>query len=348
MRPHMLLLLLGGGGLVLDAPTQTAPADATISDTPRPTFTWNAVTNALTYEIQIASDAGFSTIVDSSSAVATTSYQPASSIDLEAGASATLRWRVRTKTPVESEWSAVRTLTFSAISYLQTLTQGGFARRLNSNSSLPNQMPDADFNITTINGSPSLINSPFGTNQGLVLDANGKWVRIGNNADLAALGNAVSYTIIARFRLAASPGNTTRFIYSYDSTNHNVQISAGDKLTARLNSTTTPTGDALAVSTASIAEGSNTKIAAVYNPADKALGWRLYNGATTVSEMALTTDNALTVTRGAISTQALYFGDRAAGGGDRNILAEMFDFVAYVPIDMTLTQLNVVMVRIPD
>lgn len=217
--------------------------------------------------------------------------------------------------------------------------------RLNSTSALINLAGNANLNATTINGSPALVDSPFGTNQGLALNANGKWARVPNGADAVTLGNTASYTIMARFRLAASPGNTTRFVYSWDSANHNLTISVADKLSAIR--TSNGGTDAQAASTASIPEGSNIAVAEVFNPADKPNGIRLYSGTTSYSEMALTTDTTLTVALGQINTQNLYVGDRSNAGGDRNILAEMFDFFAYLPVGMTLAQLNTALSMLP-
>jgi subtilisin-like proprotein convertase family protein len=59
---------------------------------PRPRFSWNAVPNAATYEVQIASDANFATVLLSQTGIATTSFT-ASSLNLTAGS--TYYWRVR-------------------------------------------------------------------------------------------------------------------------------------------------------------------------------------------------------------------------------------------------------------
>lgn len=338
----LLLGLFGGGGLVLAAPALVSPADDFVSDDPTPTFSWEAVVNADTYEMQIASDSGFGSIVDSDDALAVTSYTPSSSIDPGDGPSSARYWRVRAKTPVEGEWSEVRSLTFSAASYLLTLTTAGFIGRLNATDTI-NNIGGSDALDGTVQGSPSLVNSPFGTNQGLALDANGKRLRMANSATVVALGNAASFTVIARLRLAASPGNTSRYIYSFENSNHRLAININDTLDLIRTSSGTA---ARAISSGTIPEGSNVKVASVFNPADKPNGIRLYSGATSFSEMALGTDTTMTGTLGAITTQNLFFGDRALG--DVSVLAEMCDFVAKVPVGMTLAQLNVVAARIPD
>lgn len=92
------------GGLVLPAPVITAPTEMQFLNAAQLTLEWDAVDGALTYEVEIATDSGFSTIVDSDDAVATTSFSLAG-LDPTDGQ----HWaRVRVKTPVESNWSATR------------------------------------------------------------------------------------------------------------------------------------------------------------------------------------------------------------------------------------------------
>jgi hypothetical protein len=221
-------------------------------------------------------------------------------------------------------------------SYLAGLTGGaGLMFRLNSTTTVLNQLPTANLD-GTVQGTPSLVDSPYGEDQGLALDANGKRIRVANHAAVASLGNAASFTVIARLRLASSPGNTTRMIYSFENSNHSLSISTADKLSALRSSAGGTNGSAL--STDSIAHGSNVMVASVFSPADKSNAFRMYTGATTFAEMALTTDVTLTVALGQMTTQNLYFGDRALG--DFGLMAEMCDVLAFVPIGMTLAQLN--------
>ncbi len=74
------------------APTLTAPANNATDQALLPQFTWNADTNAEEYEIQIASDAGFTNIVEAAT-VTTNTYTITTSLtgDTE------YWWRVRTK-----------------------------------------------------------------------------------------------------------------------------------------------------------------------------------------------------------------------------------------------------------
>lgn len=89
-----------------DAPaaaTLTSPADGATGVATVPTFTWQAVTDAEGYEIQIATDAGFSTIIDSD-IVEGTSYTSGVSLLPKT----TYYWRVRAVNPCgDGAWSAV-------------------------------------------------------------------------------------------------------------------------------------------------------------------------------------------------------------------------------------------------
>ncbi len=72
------------------APTLIAPADGSTPSTTQPFFQWSAVTGATGYTIEIASDAAFTTIVDSAS-VAAPSYTPVVALNIGTD----YWWRVR-------------------------------------------------------------------------------------------------------------------------------------------------------------------------------------------------------------------------------------------------------------
>ncbi len=81
--------------LVLDAgaplsPTLISPANNATGVPTSPTFTWQPAANAASYEIQIATDAAFSNIVDSASGLTTTSYDTAVTLN----ATTQYYWRV--------------------------------------------------------------------------------------------------------------------------------------------------------------------------------------------------------------------------------------------------------------
>ncbi len=59
------------------APTLTAPANGATGTALSPTFTWAAATQAKTYTIEIATDAGFTNIVRTSTGITSTSYSGA-------------------------------------------------------------------------------------------------------------------------------------------------------------------------------------------------------------------------------------------------------------------------------
>jgi len=73
------------------AATPLAPTTA-LRVSPRPRFTWNAVANATAYEVEVASDASFTTVVLTQTGITSTSFTP-SAIALTAGT--TYYWRVR-------------------------------------------------------------------------------------------------------------------------------------------------------------------------------------------------------------------------------------------------------------
>lgn len=85
--------------------TLTSPANRSVLSDHTPTFAWNAVTGADTYEIEIASDAAFTSIEDTDAAVATNSNTPASPLDETI---AFLYWRVRVSAPIVGPWSETR------------------------------------------------------------------------------------------------------------------------------------------------------------------------------------------------------------------------------------------------
>lgn len=220
---------------------------------------------------------------------------------------------------------------------------GSIVWRLNNTTTITNLKGNSLLN-GTVQGTPSLIASPFGNDQGLVLDANGKKVIIATNATLTALANATSYTIMARLRLAASPGNTIRAImYFANSASHNFQITTIDKLQIARGAATT---SASAISTPSITEGSNVWVAAVFNPADKPNAFRLYQGATTLSEMALSTDIAAVGALNNLAGQQMNMGDRTLN--DLGIRAEMADLFIYTPSGMTLADMTKITDVTPD
>jgi serine protease len=93
------------------APVLTAPANALLTNDPTPTFTWNAVISGNTYDIEIASDAGFTAINDSDTGLSTTTYTSASLSD------GIHYWRVRARNTLGTIglWSAARSFTVDTL-----------------------------------------------------------------------------------------------------------------------------------------------------------------------------------------------------------------------------------------
>jgi hypothetical protein len=72
------------------APTLLTPANGALNVPAAPTFTWNAVAQAASYSIQVATDAGFSNIVASATGIAGTSWTS----NVALNTSSTYYWRV--------------------------------------------------------------------------------------------------------------------------------------------------------------------------------------------------------------------------------------------------------------
>jgi len=238
-------------------------------------------------------------------------------------------------------------LTFPEKTWTQEIVNlvpsGSIVWRFDNTSTITNLAGNSALN-GTVNGSPSLVDSPFGPNQGLALDANGKKVIVTTNASLTTLANSTSHTIIARLRLAASPGNTSRQILNYaNASSFFVSITPLDKLNVIRGADTTA---GAALSTDSVIEGSNNWIAVVFNPADKPNAFRLYQGATSLSEMALAIDTAAVGALTNFAGQQLNVGDRSLN--DINVRAEMFDLFIYTPSGMTQNELNAIIDVTPN
>ncbi|MBK8283608.1 MAG: hypothetical protein IPK97_01335 [Ahniella sp.] len=93
-----------------NTPALTSPADNAANIITRPTLQWAAVPGATSYEVQIANDAGFNSIVSSTITSSTTLASPT---QLTIGA--TYHWRVRSKNACgDSTFSTSRQFTTSA------------------------------------------------------------------------------------------------------------------------------------------------------------------------------------------------------------------------------------------
>ena len=77
-------------------PNQTTlqtPANGAQNQPPQPTFTWNPVATASSYDIEIATDPGFNNIVTSAQGLTDSNYTP----EIDLATSTTFYWRVWTR-----------------------------------------------------------------------------------------------------------------------------------------------------------------------------------------------------------------------------------------------------------
>jgi hypothetical protein len=97
--------------IVPPAPVLTAPANALVTNDPTPTFTWNPVVSGNTYDIEIASDPGFTNIISTlpvSLGLSATSYTPTTNLP-----DGTYYWHVGAwnTIPAAGLWSVARSFT---------------------------------------------------------------------------------------------------------------------------------------------------------------------------------------------------------------------------------------------
>lgn len=105
--PHMTTVVLNLFTAAPAAPVLTAPANGATNVAAQPTFTWNAVAQAASYDLEIATDAAFTNIVHSASGLTGTSYNGAS-----LNTSTQYHWRVKANnTCGVGNWSAVFSFT---------------------------------------------------------------------------------------------------------------------------------------------------------------------------------------------------------------------------------------------
>ena len=122
------------------APALTAPANGGTGVATTPTFTWNALAGATSYDIQVAADPAFNTIVASATGLAGTSWTPGAAL-----ASDTVHyWRVRAANACGGVWSAIWALRTAA----PTCTTY-------TSSDVPKAIPD----LGTVESTLSVLNS---------------------------------------------------------------------------------------------------------------------------------------------------------------------------------------------
>jgi hypothetical protein len=90
------------------APTLSSPANLATNVSRTPTMSWNAVTGAATYEIQISTRADFSVVTFGSSGLTTRSIR----VSPQLGSRTVYQWRVRARNATGTgPWSTTRTFT---------------------------------------------------------------------------------------------------------------------------------------------------------------------------------------------------------------------------------------------
>ena len=87
---HMTQVNLEAFDAAPAAPTLTSPSDGAVNVLISPTFNWTAVANATSYSIEIATDAGFTNVVDSATGLNVTTYSTGIVLDPQT----TYYWRV--------------------------------------------------------------------------------------------------------------------------------------------------------------------------------------------------------------------------------------------------------------
>lgn len=172
---------LSGSLPIPAAPTLTAPADASIGTDTTPEFTWNAVTGATLYHIQISTVSNFTSTVVDDATLATNSYTPSA---LTVGT--LYYWRVAgiNANGTQGAWSSTRTFTLYAVYDTFTAADG---------TNLHNRAPDL---------------AP-GANKWVVLD--GSYSIQSNKALAGAIGGAVIDSGLANciISVVCTTGNTT-------------------------------------------------------------------------------------------------------------------------------------------
>ncbi|MEM1202333.1 MAG: choice-of-anchor J domain-containing protein [Acidobacteriota bacterium] len=104
------------------AVTLTAPADAAVGQAIDVQFQWQAAGNTGSYDLQIATDAGFASVVDDATGIAGTQY-----VSTALAGSSTYYWRVRAVNGCgEGSWSATRSFTTEVLPGDCPAGQSGF------------------------------------------------------------------------------------------------------------------------------------------------------------------------------------------------------------------------------
>ena len=131
------------------AATLTAPANGSTGAANLPTFTWNAVAGATSYEIQVATDPAFNSIIASATELAGTSWTPGAAL----ASDMVHYWRVRAVNICGGVWSTIWAFR-SAASACTTYTSSDVPKAIpdlgtvESTLSVPDSYSLTDVNVT--------------------------------------------------------------------------------------------------------------------------------------------------------------------------------------------------------
>ena len=183
---HSASVTLNVSTALTAAPTLTAPANGSTGIATMPTFTWGAVTGAASYDIQVASDPAFATIVASATGLTTTSYMPSSALT----GSTAYYWRVRAV-------NGCGVGAYSALAAFVTTSGGTSTVCVSPNVSIP------DNNTAGVDSSQTVAASGLLTDLNVSVQSTHTWV-----GDLVFtvknVGTSTSVTIIDRPGVPAS------------------------------------------------------------------------------------------------------------------------------------------------
>lgn len=194
---HTTAIALGISSQPPASPTLSAPLNASTGLSAQPTFTWQPVTNVLTYDIQIATDISFNNIVASGSNLTTTTYTPTSPLAYNT----TYFWRVQGNNYCEGAYSPV---------FIFATSSQGCSIFASTNIPL---------NISS-NGTPTVTSTLSISGQSAITDIN-----------VLNLQGTHSYMGDLRFSLT-SPSNSTIVLYDFNAagcgTQNNFNINFDD------------------------------------------------------------------------------------------------------------------------
>lgn len=183
-----------------------SPADGALTGDLTPTFTWSAVSDADSYEIQIANDAGFTDIIDSDTGLTSPTYTPS---ELEPDG-LTVYWRVRVDSPTAGPWSA-RSFTYDYDLFVaETVPLVDYRFSSSTGTILRNFADDA-----AVGGSPANPSADKLNGEG-VFDAAGNWspdAQWAIGSGVATYTDGVNGSLVYALDLGILAGKTVLFAY---------------------------------------------------------------------------------------------------------------------------------------